>query len=1077
MYRNIYLINCCIAIYALCFVVQFDAYAQERGNLRIRNYSPQEYGSSTQNWAVIQDSRGVMYFGNSEGILEYDGVSWGLIELPGYSAARSFDIDSSGRVYVGGVDEFGYLEEDKNGIFQYHTLFDKIADKSCSFYDFWNTCCLGDAVYFCAEHYIFCFRDGKMETLKSDFSLEHCFSVNGELYVDVFEKGIQKLKDNNLVDIQHGYFFKDKQVWYSSCSGDDVFMFGTIGSGLFTFDFSNCTENGPVNPPRKYISEAEPFLTGNYSYSGCHLNDGRYALALISHGLIVIDQNGKIDLDLQLNSGLRNDLIWFMYQDVEDNLWLATDNGISKIDISSPISYWGHNTGIGSSLHDIIFFDSTLYVAGFSGLFYLEDNIVKRVNSVEAQNYCFLEFGLPENPTRKILLTGADVEGICELKDTLVKPIIPSISPWCMHQSKKDLSLLFIGYDYGFLIARYNQGKWIYLGKVEGITDEIFDIKEDAEGYLWLTSIRGLIRILPSDSGLVPKELMFYGEGSGLNDLKEIEVVIDESRIFACTRDGLFYFDKGKNKFEPEKIFGEQFSNRSRSVTELIKTQSGDFWIFGKVDNSKYYSRAWKTEDGYETRPEACFYNLPDMQIESILVDSDNIVWMGGSEGLFRIDTNIKTEKPEFDVLIRKVTSIDDTIIYGGGSINQINTSEIKLYKPLDYRYAILNFDYAAPTFINESMTRYKYWLEGIEKDWSRWTKNTSKEYSYIPEGDYTFYVKARNIFGIESKTASISFTIDPPWYRSWWAYAVSIILIIALVSLIIYLKYRQLRKKNVKLEHQVKERTKEVVQKNEEIQSQSDYLQKLNIDLKEQNKEIEAQRDQLKKLNATKDRFFNIIAHDLKSPFQALLGFSDLLATNVYEYTYEEIEDISKTINESAERGFVLLEDLLQWASSQTNRIKCEPEKIVLNELIQRSIFSHKNQAISKQIVIRLDCRQDICVWADQNMTSTVLRNLLSNAIKFTRIGGEIVFLANENNVDVSISVKDNGVGIAAEALGKLFNIEDSKTTLGTSNEKGTGLGLVLCKEFVEANGGGIAVKSEEGKGSEFIISLPKCS
>ena len=229
-----------------------------------------------------------------------------------------------------------------------------------------------------------------------------------------------------------------------------------------------------------------------------------------------------------------------------------------------------------------------------------------------------------------------------------------------------------------------------------------------------------------------------------------------------------------------------------------------------------------------------------------------------------------------------------------------------------------------------------------------------------------------------------------------------------------------------------------------------------------------------LKELNATKDKLFSIIAHDLRSPFTGILGFSELLKENLKESTISQSEKYATLINSSAKNTLVLLDNLLNWAKSQTGQINFNPQKIVLSSSIQEIIEMTNSQAKVKNISIHKVESDEIEVSADENMLKIILRNLISNAIKFTKSGGNIniVLISNENHVEISIS--DNGIGINEEKLKTLFNIISNTTSLGTANEKGSGLGLVLCKEFVEKQGGIIWVESLEGKGSDFKFTLP---
>lgn len=255
-------------------------------------------------------------------------------------------------------------------------------------------------------------------------------------------------------------------------------------------------------------------------------------------------------------------------------------------------------------------------------------------------------------------------------------------------------------------------------------------------------------------------------------------------------------------------------------------------------------------------------------------------------------------------------------------------------------------------------------------------------------------------------------------------------------------------------------------------------YLQAVVRDITERKKSDDLLKERevkLRELNASKDKFFSIIAHDLKSPFNAILGFSDLLTEKTKEKDYEDIEELAALIQTSAERTMNLLTSLLDWARSQTGKVKFKPEMIPVSEVINEVVDSLKDVADHKSIEINVDILGDDMVYADEAMAGTVVRNLLSNAIKFTNVGGKIKLSAEQDNGMSLFKVKDTGVGIEKEDLEKLFRIDESYTLPGTLNEKGTGLGLLICKEFIEKHGGHIWAESEFGKGSTFCFTLPK--
>jgi PAS domain S-box-containing protein len=230
----------------------------------------------------------------------------------------------------------------------------------------------------------------------------------------------------------------------------------------------------------------------------------------------------------------------------------------------------------------------------------------------------------------------------------------------------------------------------------------------------------------------------------------------------------------------------------------------------------------------------------------------------------------------------------------------------------------------------------------------------------------------------------------------------------------------------------------------------------------------------ELRSLNATKDKFFSIIAHDLKSPFNSIVGFSELLVAELKTKNYDEIETYANIILQSSERALNLLMNLMEWSRSQTGKMEFNPEYVEMGNLINEICLLFDDVASQKSIQINRTLPPDTIVFADRAMVSTVIRNLISNAIKFTNTNGEIQISAKQKNNQILISIKDNGVGMSKETMEKLFRIEESFSSKGTNNETGTGLGLLLCKEFVEKHGGIIWVESTVGIESTFFFSLP---
>jgi signal transduction histidine kinase len=247
--------------------------------------------------------------------------------------------------------------------------------------------------------------------------------------------------------------------------------------------------------------------------------------------------------------------------------------------------------------------------------------------------------------------------------------------------------------------------------------------------------------------------------------------------------------------------------------------------------------------------------------------------------------------------------------------------------------------------------------------------------------------------------------------------------------------------------------------------------MEKLNKHLEEL---VSHQNRKLVEAKTTNSKFISIIAHDLRSPLSSVIGILEILKENLNNYRKEDFEEYVNIAYDSAYNSLNLLDSLLEWAISQGKHECFKPVTINLQKLFADEVLNINNSADQKEILIHLFMPDDLTVVADLQMVRTIFRNLISNSIKYTNTGGEIVISASVNNRLAEVSVKDNGVGMSSKVLQNLFNIDSFHSADGTRNEKGTGLGLILCKEFIELHGGKITIDSEPGKGCETIFTLP---
>jgi two-component system, sensor histidine kinase and response regulator len=307
----------------------------------------------------------------------------------------------------------------------------------------------------------------------------------------------------------------------------------------------------------------------------------------------------------------------------------------------------------------------------------------------------------------------------------------------------------------------------------------------------------------------------------------------------------------------------------------------------------------------------------------------------------------------------------------------------------------------------------------------------------------------------------------------------------VAIIAFILFIGIGQKQKVNKKLKDQKDEiesknedlmlKNVEITKQKDEIQMQRDNIRRKTEELEIAFEEINIQKEALTQLNATKDKFFSIVAHDIKSPLDSLSAFASLLANYIDNMSKEEIRIIATNLDQSVKNTLQLTENLLTWARSQMNNLSFNPRSVNLAEVIEQKVGLFKLIAENKKIAIRTEVQEDLHLYVDENHLRFILRNLISNALKFTMNNGQVLVRAESVGEQVVISVQDDGVGISPDILPKIFRIDTKVSTRGTAGEKGTGLGLLLCKEFVERNGGKIKVESEVAKGSRFSFTAKK--
>lgn len=566
----------------------------------------------------------------------------------------------------------------------------------------------------------------------------------------------------------------------------------------------------------------------------------------------------------------------------------------------------------------------------------------------------------------------------------------------------------------------------------------IYSLLEDSEGLIWIATVSGLDRYDPTTGKI---EHFRKGRDALSGDLIISLCEDREGDIWIGTSTYANRYNKKDSTFT---YYSSEQGLPSNNIFEILKDKNNELWFttgkgLCRFDEQQNFFRTFTLEDGLQSL---------EFNIRAAYACDDGELLIGGMNGFNSFYPDSIAKNPF-------VPNLAFTTFYKtkGGIKEVVNLAQSTTVK-LDHKINSFTIEFAALEYTNPKKNNYAYKMVGISDEWIEIGNRRFVPFFALPPGEYTFVVKGSNNDGVWNNDGiSIGIIVMPPWWKSIYAYLVYLAVIVLLVIGFISVRERKLKQDKMILEKKVLERTNKI---------------------EEQKQLIISQNQELKELNVTKDKFFSIIGHDLGNQFHIIVGFSELLLSGFKKMDIDKIETHLGNIYKVSKHARELLENLLTWARIQTKSIYFNPKNFSVNTKILESIDFLDGVNVEKNIKIEVFAKDEIEIYADVNMFSTVFRNLVANAIKFTHVNGKISIYIKKKKNFCEIAVKDNGVGIPAEDIKKFFKIASNHSTIGTNGEKGTGLGLVLCKEFIDRHKGEIWVESVVGKGSKFTFTLP---
>lgn len=781
----------------------------EHGIPTFLNISPIEYGQESQNFSVLKDNNHLMYFGNVNGIIEYDNLQWHLIPVPG---RPMMDINDNNVIYYGGYNQLGRLVQNENNItvaetFDYHPEINPgQINKVIAFNDY---------VFYTTATQLLLYYNDSVEVELSNIPDIDIFKANDNLYVFVPERGLFKWKESGVVPIENIELLRD--VFISDLHGinDSLLLIKPRHKpGFLIFD-GNILE--------KFNTEVDHFIEkNNYSCSQI-LKNGNIIIGTTRGGAVCIDKNGEFLYVLNRESGLRENHITDIFIDKNNEIWLTSYNGIALVETPSAFSFFDPTFGLNGAILSVKRFNGDLYVASTSGVYKYNDGNVydkerfefinrRRFQKIENLNDLTWQlYIINEN------LYAISLGGIYLISDKSASLVLEGQYN-TLYQSEINPDIFLIGSTQGLLISNYLDHTFDTIGYVKDLNYSIRSVSEEDDGTVWLgTNADGLFKLNFRDNYTTRQRYVNYNKDNAFKEgFNWIDVYPKSFGTVFSTQVGLYNYDEDNDKFVFDESLGYDFDQGGMYLYPIIEDKNMNLW-FSCIFSGKYFRETgvalYQGNQQYEKQTEQ-FSLIQEYPIESIYSDKDNIIWFGSTESLIQYNHNFAySEVKTAPCLIRSVTIKDSVINILPGS----NKSEQQI--EMHFSDRTIRFDFTYLKYNTYGENEFQVFLEGFDSDWSEWSSENFKEYTALTEKEYTFRVRARDIYGNVSDEAIITFRVIPPFYRTIYAYVFYVLVFGVLIYLILKLNELRHAKERYRLEKLVKDRTNELAHQKEQTE------------------------------------------------------------------------------------------------------------------------------------------------------------------------------------------------------------------------------------------------------------------
>jgi len=879
----------------------------------VQNYTKVIYQSGNQNWSVTRDEHGIMYFGNSEGLLTFDGKYWQSYRMPNGLIVRAVAADGNGKIYSGGFGELGYWGNNKSGQLTYHSLNQLVPKKYQPINEeIWKIYIDKNQVIFQSFGSIYIYKDGKINVIKGPQPFLFLFKTGNRYFVEQVNSGLYELKGNKLEYINSSNIMGNSGVLSILQLSANRYLLGTARDGLFIY------EKGQIKP---WSNQANNFLKTYQLNNGVLI--GKYiAYGTILNGIIIIDTAGSVIQQINKSSGLQNNTVLSLYIDSEQNLWAGLDNGIDRIEINSPLYFYFDKTGGFGTVYSSIIFNNRIYLGTNQGLFYSgwTENGNKRLfqsfdfKLIPGSQGQVWELSLQDGK----LLCGHNT-GTFQVNGATISRIATISGGWTL--KKLNASQLIQGTYTGLVIyKRDNSGNWTFDHKIEGFGEPSRYVEQDNKGQLWVShAYKGIYKVTLSSDLKKATAVKYYDKHYGLPGSFNINVFNLDNRIIFASDSGFYVYDDISDRFSRYEELNKKLGSFARS-NKIIPALGKKYWFInhghvsladfsvpGKmsIDSNRFSILEGRMVQNYEN------ISRINNSIYLISVD-DGFVIMNDEDALMQSDIKLP------HVLIRRLENITDRIrtIASNGSQDGIE---------IPHSENNIRISYSLP-FYRQEKIRFQYYLEGYSRQWSDWSTQTQKEFTNLDQGVYHFKVRAKiNEQNLSPKTV-LTFTILAPWYATRIAFVCYVLLLI--LAYLLVRKYY--RKKLSRHQHQIQEQMRK---EHDEYLKQEAVANEQRI-AKVKNEQLQA--DLASKSRELANSAMNIVYKNelLQKISHEMTQLKDSSGKRLSE---DQLKKIQKVINEgmSDERDWNLFESSFNEAhESFFKKLKAQHPDLVPNDL-----------------------------------------------------------------------------------------------------------------------------------------------